>query len=161
MSVSLDSEGLCKETVIQSISGLSQTETEGLLFSTGGIILIAMTTVQGNLCSLVTVITSHSITYNMLQYNMISANMSRRTVSSLNKSNPTNQPTACWQLTLNVWGPNYFGSTKSVSWMLMPWRRASPGHQHPWYWLCRIGRSLCYIEIGFQLPVSCWRGGMI
>ena len=24
----------------------------------------------------------------------------------------------------------------------MPWLLASPGHQQPWYWLCRIGRSL-------------------
>ena len=28
----------------------------------------------------------------------------------------------------------------SQSWMLMPWLLASPGHQHPWYWLCRIGK---------------------
>ena len=26
----------------------------------------------------------------------------------------------------------------------MPWLLASPGHQQPWYWLCRIDRSLSY-----------------
>ena len=26
----------------------------------------------------------------------------------------------------------------------MPWLLASPGHQQPWYWSCRIGRSLSY-----------------
>ena len=28
----------------------------------------------------------------------------------------------------------YFGITRSISWLLMPWRLASPGHQQPWYW---------------------------
>ena len=25
-------------------------------------------------------------------------------------------------------------STKSISWLLMSWRRKEPGHQTPWYW---------------------------
>ena len=29
-------------------------------------------------------------------------------------------------------GPTY--STKSISWLLMFWRRKEPGHQQPWYW---------------------------
>ena len=29
---------------------------------------------------------------------------------------------------------------------LMPWLLASPGHQHPWYWLCRIGYFLAYMS---------------
>ena len=29
-------------------------------------------------------------------------------------------------------GPTY--STKSISWLLMSWRRKEPGHQQPWYW---------------------------
>ena len=32
----------------------------------------------------------------------------------------------------------------------------SPGHQHPWYWLCKIGRFLSY-----QLPVLSQCGGLI
>ena len=53
----------------------------------------------------------------------------------------------CWWhgaylvLTLNVRGPSYLGLTRSISWMLMPWLLTSPGHQQPWYWLCRICRS--------------------
>ena len=27
---------------------------------------------------------------------------------------------------------------------------ASPGHQHPWYWLCRIGRSFFYMRMDFN-----------
>ena len=45
-------------------------------------------------------------------------------------------------LTLNVQGPSYLGLTRSISWLLMPWLITSPGHQLPWYWLCRIGRFL-------------------
>ena len=47
-------------------------------------------------------------------------------------------------LTLNVRGASYLGLTRSISWLLMPWLLASPGHQYPWYWPCRIGRSIPY-----------------
>ena len=45
------------------------------------------------------------------------------------------------QLTLNVPGPRYPGLTRSISWLLMSWLLASPGHQHPCYWLYKIGSS--------------------
>ena len=45
-------------------------------------------------------------------------------------------------LALNVWGPSYLSLTRSISWLLMRWLLTSPGHQQPWYWLCRIGRFL-------------------
>ena len=32
----------------------------------------------------------------------------------------------------------------------MPWLLASPGHQQPWYWLCRIGMSLSYSRRTFN-----------
>ena len=44
-------------------------------------------------------------------------------------------------LTLNVRGPSYLDLTRSIRWLLMPWLLMSPGHQQPWYWLCRISRS--------------------
>ena len=50
------------------------------------------------------------------------------------------------KLTLNVRGPSYLGLTRSISWLLMPWLLTSPGHQQPWYWLCRIGRFLSYMR---------------
>ena len=58
------------------------------------------------------------------------------------------------ELTLNVRGGNYLGFTWSISWLLMPWLLTSPGHQQPWYWLCRICGSwkrkdfkcLCHIN---------------
>ena len=53
-------------------------------------------------------------------------------------------------LTLNVRGPSYLGLTRSISWLLMPWLLTSPGHQQPWYWLCRIGRLLSYLRKGFN-----------
>ena len=31
-----------------------------------------------------------------------------------------------------IQGPAY--TTKSISWLLMSWRRKEPGHQQPWYW---------------------------
>ena len=32
----------------------------------------------------------------------------------------------------------------------MPWLLASPGHQHPWYWLCRIGMFFSYLGKDFN-----------
>ena len=49
-------------------------------------------------------------------------------------------------LTPNVRGPSYLGLTRSISWLLMPRLLTSPGHQQPWYWLCRIGRFLSYLR---------------
>ena len=63
-------------------------------------------------------------------------------------------------LTLNVWGPSYFGLTRSISWLLMPWLLTSPGHEQPWYWLYRICRSFSYLRKGFEVPVSYQCGGM-
>ena len=56
------------------------------------------------------------------------------------------------ELTLNVWRLSYPGLTRSVSWSLMPWLLALPGHQQPWYWLCRqgISRSLSYMRKNFN-----------
>ena len=53
-------------------------------------------------------------------------------------------------LTLNVRGPSLLGLTRSISWLLMPWRLTSPGHQQPWYWLYRICRSLSYLRKDFE-----------
>ena len=53
-------------------------------------------------------------------------------------------------LTLKVRGPSYLGLTRSISWLLMPWLLMSPGHQQPWYWLCRIGRFLSYLRKHFN-----------
>ena len=52
--------------------------------------------------------------------------------------------------TLNVRGPSYLGLTRSISWLLMPWLLTSPGHQQPWYWLCRRGRFLSYLGKNFN-----------
>ena len=32
-----------------------------------------------------------------------------------------------------------------ISQLLMPWLLASPGHQHPWYWFCRISKIFSYM----------------
>ena len=53
-------------------------------------------------------------------------------------------------LTLNVRGPSYLGLTRSISWLLMPWLLTSPGHQQPWYWLCRICTSWSYWRKDFK-----------
>ena len=48
----------------------------------------------------------------------------------------------------------------TVSWLLMPWRLASPGHQHPWHWPCRICKFLFYLRNDFnylcQINVEQW-----
>ena len=40
--------------------------------------------------------------------------------------------------------------SRSISWLLMPWLLTSPGHQQPWYWLCRIRRSRSYLRKDFK-----------
>ena len=40
--------------------------------------------------------------------------------------------------------------TRSISLLLMPWLLSSPGHQQPWYWLCRIASSLTYLRKNFN-----------
>ena len=37
-----------------------------------------------------------------------------------------------------------------MSWLLMLWLLSSPGHQQPWYWLCRIGRFFSYWRKDFN-----------
>ena len=44
----------------------------------------------------------------------------------------------------------YLGLTRSISWLLMPWLLTSPGHQQPWYWLCRICKSWFYLRKNFK-----------
>ena len=53
-------------------------------------------------------------------------------------------------LTLNVRGPSYLGLTRSISWLLMSWLLTLPGHQQPWYWLCRICRPWSYLRKDFM-----------
>ena len=53
-------------------------------------------------------------------------------------------------LTLNVRGPSYLGLTRSLSWLLLSWLLASPGHQRPRYWLCVMGKSLSYLRKDFN-----------
>ena len=68
--------------------------------------------------------------------------------------------TATKTLILKVRGPSYLGLTRSISWLLMPWLLTSPGHQQPWYWLCRICRSWSSLGKDFknlcQINVEEW-----
>ena len=53
-------------------------------------------------------------------------------------------------LILNMREPIYLGLTISISWLLMPWLLASAGNQQPWYWLCKLHRSLSYMRKDFN-----------
>ena len=66
------------------------------------------------------------------------------------------------KLTLNVRGPSYLGLTvsKKITSCRCPGDAilASPGHQQPWYWLCRMGKYLSYLRKDFNACViSMWR----
>ena len=52
--------------------------------------------------------------------------------------------------TFNVRGTSYLDLTRSISWLLKPWLLTSPGHQQPYYWLCRICRSWSYLGKDFK-----------
>ena len=49
----------------------------------------------------------------------------------------------------------YSGITGSMSWLMMSWLLVSPGHQHPWYPLCRINGSWFSMRIS-HVPSQCW-----
>ena len=70
-------------------------------------------------------------------------NIYHRNVSVVHRNN-------FWNLTLNVRGPSYLGLNRSISWLLMPWLLASPGHQQSWYWLCKIRKSWSYTRKDFN-----------
>ena len=55
---------------------------------------------------------------------------------------------------------NYLGFTRSISWLRMSWLLVSPGHQQPWYWISRIGRSLFLGRISTTCVISLWRNGI-
>ena len=70
------------------------------------------------------------------------------------RSGPEQAGETQWlMLTLNMQGPSYLGFTRSLSLLLMPWLLTSPGHQHTWYWQCRIGKSLSYLRK--DIPTTC------
>ena len=50
----------------------------------------------------------------------------------------------------------YFGQTRAKLWLLIPWFLASPEHQQPWYWLCRIARSVSPIRKNLNHMHQCW-----
>ena len=54
-----------------------------------------------------------------------------------------------YSLTLNVRGV-IAGLTRSISWLLMPWLLASPGHHHPWYWHHKMGSFLSSLRYNFN-----------
>ena len=68
----------------------------------------------------------------------------------LRQSNDMQHDVVSQPLTLNVRGASYLGLTRSISRLLMLWLLTSPGHQQPWYWLCRIGRFLSYLRKDFN-----------
>ena len=61
-------------------------------------------------------------------------------------------------LALLITKPKYSRLTASRPWLLLPWLLVSPGHQQPWYWLCRINRF--FHKEGSQLPAPSewWEG---
>ena len=69
---------------------------------------------------------------------------------------PLSQPTVMISqvITLNVRGPSFLGLTMSISRLLMPWLLTSPGHQQPWYQLCRTCPGLIWGRILITCVIS-------
>ena len=70
-------------------------------------------------------------------------------------------PANMYHLTLLVLKLEYSGINWSIPWLLMTWLLVSPGHQHPWYWKCRIIMSLSSMRKDFNksvpwMPSQCW-----
>ena len=47
-------------------------------------------------------------------------------------------------------GDGTSGRNLSISWLLMPWFRASQSRQQPSFWLCRTNRSLSFMKRDFD-----------
>ena len=56
---------------------------------------------------------------------------------------------------ISVQGPGYLGLISSISWLLMRWLLASPGHHQPCYWPCNIGKYLSYSRKDTKYPCQC------
>ena len=54
-----------------------------------------------------------------------------------------NQPFWCWGMEKSV-------QSRLIPWLLMPWLLGLPGHQQPWYWICRINGSLSSMRKDFN-----------
>ena len=57
-------------------------------------------------------------------------------------------------LTLLILKTKYCQIPRSMPWLLMPWLLAPPVHQPPWYWQCRINRSLQWERISHTCTIS-------
>ena len=53
-------------------------------------------------------------------------------------------------ITRLVLKPEYFRTIRSMPWLLMAWQYKEPGHQQPWYLLCRVNESLSSQRKGFN-----------
>ena len=58
-------------------------------------------------------------------------------------------------LTLSVQRLSYHSLIRSISWLLLSWLLASPGHQQPRYWLCEIGKFLSFTRKDFNYRGTC------
>ena len=122
-----------KLTIIGSDNGLSPDRRQAIIWTNAGILLIGP---MGTNVS-ETLIEIHTFSFKKMHLKMSSGKW-RPFCLGLNV------------LTLNMRGPSYLGLTRSISWLLMPWLLTSPGHQQPWYWLCKICKSWSYLRKDFK-----------
>ena len=99
-------------------------------------------------CNRMHLIISHSMLY-MEEYGVLSISF----LWNSSRNNGIKWYCGMFHLTLNVQGLSYPGLNKSISWLLMPWLLASPGHQQPWYWLCKLGLTWGRISTNFVMTV--------
>ena len=65
----------------------------------------------------------------------------------------------CVCLTHLVLRPECSLRSRSKPWLLMTWRLGSPGHQQPWYWVCK--RAIFFHKKVYKLPLVSQFGQMI
>ena len=77
--------------------------------------------------------------------------------SNMKKWHKMKKKITIFNLTLLMLKLEYFGQTRAKLWLLIPWFLASPEHQQPWYWLCRITRSVSSIRKNLNHMHQCWK----
>ena len=125
-----------KISIIGSDNGLSPGRSQAIMWTSGGILLIGPSGL--NLCEIL--IEIYTFSFKKMHLKMSSGKW-RPFCLGLKV------------LTLLVLKLEYFGNSKSIPWLLMPWLFVSPSHQQQWCWLYSINRVIVVHQKGMVVSV--------
>ena len=126
-----------KLIMIGSDNGLSPGRHQAIIWTNAAILLIW--TLGTNVSETLSEI--HTFSFKKMHLIMFSAKWRPYYLGRLNVSSTRTGHVYSLSVLL-VLRPEYFGIITTIACLPMTWLHASPGHQQPWHWLCKIGDSL-------------------